>query len=269
MADTYAGFPALRCSYAEPGILEIVLDGPGLNAVSPQMHTDLVAIWRAVETDPETSVVIVRGEGKGFSAGGDFALLGQMMDSYETRTRLMREARDLVYNILDCSKPIISAVHGPCFGAGLAVAVLSDITIAARDALIIDGHTRLGVAAGDHAVMTWPLLIGMEKAKYYLLTNKPLNGEEAERIGLVSLAVDRDDVVATAFDTARAILEMSPSATRWTKRSLNHWYRALGPAFEASLALEFYGFGGPDAAEGLAALREKRPAQFTGATGDE
>jgi len=267
VADTYADFPSLRCSYAEPGILEIVLDGPGLNAVSPQMHRDLVEIWRAVENDPETAVVIVRGEGKGFSAGGDFALLGEMMDNYDTRTRLMREARDLVYNVLDCSKPIISAVHGPCFGAGLAVAVLSDITVAARDALIIDGHTRLGVTAGDHAVMTWPLLIGMEKAKYYLLTNDPLSGEEAERIGLVSKAVAREDVLPTALDTARKILAMSPSATRWTKRNLNHWYRAMGPAFEASLALEFYGFGGPDATEGLGALREKRPANFTGATG--
>lgn len=267
VADTYADFPSLRCSYPEPGILEIVLDGPGLNAVSPRMHRDLVEIWRAVDTDPEAAVVIVRGEGKGFSAGGDFALLGEMMDSYDTRTRLMREARDLVYNILDCSKPIISAIHGPVVGAGLAVAVLSDITIAARDAMILDGHTRLGVAAGDHAVISWPLLIGMEKAKYYLLTNKPLTGQEAERIGLVSLAVEREEVVPTAFETARAILQMSPSATRWTKRSLNHWYRALGPAFEASLALEFYGFGGPDATEGLAALREKRPARFTGATG--
>lgn len=268
MADTYAGFPALRCSYPEPGILEIVLDGPGLNAVSPQMHRDLAEIWRAVEADPEAAVVIVRGEGKGFSAGGDFDLLAEMMNSYDTRTRLMREARDLVYNVIDCSKPIISAVHGPCVGAGLAVAVLCDITIAARDAMILDGHTRLGVAAGDHAVLSWPLLIGMEKAKYYLLTNKPLTGEEAERIGMVSLAVDRDEVVPTAFDTARSILAMSPSATRWTKRSLNHWYRAMGPAFEASLALEFYGFGGPDATEGLAALKEKRPAAFTGATGD-
>lgn len=267
-AKLYEEFPGLRCSYPEAGILEIVLDGPGLNAVSPQMHRDLAEIWRTVDTDPDTQVVIVRGEGKGFSAGGDFALLTEMMDSYDTRTRLMREARDLVYNILDCSKPILSAVHGPCFGAGLAVAVLSDITVAARDALIIDGHTRLGVAAGDHAVMTWPLLIGMEKAKYYLLTNKPLSGEEAERIGLVSLAVDRDQVVPTAFDTAHSILEMSPSATRWTKRSLNHWYRAMGPAFEASLALEFYGFGGPDATEGLTALKEKRPAAFTGATGE-
>jgi enoyl-CoA hydratase len=268
VADTYADFPALRCSYPEAGILEIVLEGPGLNAVSPQMHRDLAAIWRAVETDPEAAVVIVRGEGKGFSAGGDFNLLAEMMNSYETRTRLMSEARDLVYNVIDCSKPIISAIHGPCVGAGLAVAVLCDITIAARDAMILDGHTRLGVAAGDHAVLSWPLLIGMEKAKYYLLTNKPLSGEEAERIGMVSLAVDRDEVVSVAFDTARSILAMSPSATRWTKRSLNHWYRAMGPAFEASLALEFYGFGGPDATEGLAALKEKRRANFTGATGN-
>jgi enoyl-CoA hydratase len=268
VGDTYSDFRALRCSYLEPGLLEIVLDGPGINATSPRMHRELAEVWRAVDADPDAAVAVVRGAGKGFSAGGDLALLGEMAGSYDTRTRLLREARDLVYNILECSKPVVSAVHGPAVGAGLAVAVLSDITIAARDAMILDGHTRVGVAAGDHAVMTWPLLIGMEKAKYYLLTNDPLTGEEAERIGLVSKAVDREDVLPTALDTARKILSMSPSATRWTKRSLNHWYRAMGPAFEASLALEFYGFGGPDASEGIAALQERRSPEFHGATGD-
>ena len=110
------------------------------------------------------------------------------------RARVWREARDLVYNIINCSKPIVSAMHGPAVGAGLVAGLLADISIAAKNARIIDGHTRLGVAAGDHAAIVWPLLCGMAKAKYYLLLCEPVSGEEAERIGLVSLCVEEDQL---------------------------------------------------------------------------
>ncbi len=112
--------------------------------------------------------------------------------------RIMREARDLVLNMVNFDKPVISAIHGAAVGAGLVVALLADISVAGRTAKIIDGHTKLGVAAGDHAAICWPLLVGMAKAKYYLLTCEPLSGEEAERIGLVSICVDDDEVLATA-----------------------------------------------------------------------
>ena len=125
-----------------------------------------------------------------------------LIDDYEVRTRVMREARDLVYNVINCSKPIVSAVHGPAVGAGLAVAMLADVSVVGRTARIIDGHTQIGVAAGDHAAICWPLLCGMAKAKYYLLTCETLTGEEAERIGLVSLCVDDDQVLDTARDVA-------------------------------------------------------------------
>jgi len=213
-------------------------------------------------------VAIIQGAGKGFSAGGSFELLDGMIADYATRTRVMREARDIVYNVLNCSKPIVSAMHGPAVGAGLVVGILADVSVAARTARIIDGHTRLGVAAGDHAAIAWPLLCGMAKAKYYLLTCRPLTGEEAERIGLISLAVDEGEVFDTALEIATELATGAQSAIRWTKQTLNNWYRMLGPAFDASLALEFYGFGGPDAAEGLDALREKRDARFTGPTSE-
>jgi enoyl-CoA hydratase len=258
----YDRHPALGCSYPVPGILEIVLEGPGLNSIDAEMHRDLATIWTTIDEDPAASVVVVRGAGKGFSAGGQYGLLESMMHSYESRTRVMREARQLVYNMVDCSKPVIAAVHGPVIGAGLAVAVLADICIASRSAVILDGHTRLGVAAGDHAVISWPILVGLAKAKYYLLTNDVLTGEEAARIGLVARAVEEADVVATAMTVARRILEQSADATRWTKQTLNHWLRAMAPAFDASLALEFYGFGGPDPVEGLAALRDNRSPGF-------
>lgn len=269
MSDLYADFPGLRLERPEPGILEIVFDGPGLNAVSPRTHRDIADIWPVIDRDPDTEVVLVRGEGKGFSAGGSFDLLSEMIDDYASRTRILREARALVYNIINCSRPIVSAIHGPAVGAGLAVGILADVSVVAKTARILDGHTRLGVAAGDHAVISWPLMAGMAKAKYYLLTNDNLTGAEAERIGLVSLAVDEAELRDTALGVARKLMALSPSAVRWTKYALNNWFRAMGPSFDASLAMEFYGFGGPDPLEGSAAIREKRPPRFTGPTGDE
>jgi enoyl-CoA hydratase len=180
------------------------------------------------------------------------------------RMRVLREARDLVYNVLNCSKPIVSAIIGPAVGAGLVVGLLADVSIAARGARIIDGHTRLGVAAGDHAAIVWPLLCGMAKAKYHLLTCEPLSGEEAERIGLVSLCVPDEELHTRALAVAQQLAAGSQSAIRWTKYSLNNWLRLAGPTFDTSLALELLGFAGPDVREGLSAFREKRSPHFIG-----
>jgi enoyl-CoA hydratase len=270
MPISYDEFPSLRCEPGDKpgqeGVLTLVLDAPGLNSVGPQMHGDLADIWPVIDRDPAVRVVLVRGEGKAFSSGGSFDLLEETIGDYEARIRIMREARDLVLNMVNFDKPVVSAIRGPAVGAGLVVALLADISVAGRTAKIIDGHTKLGVAAGDHAAICWPLLVGMAKAKYYLLTCEPLSGEEAERIGLVSTCVDDDDVLATATRLAEDLAQGAQNAIRWTKHSLNYWYRMFGPTFETSLGLEFLGFGGPDVREGLTAHREKRPARFTGET---
>jgi enoyl-CoA hydratase len=268
MTSLYDRFPTLRFERPEDGILHIILDGPGLNSVSPQGHLDLADVWTVVDRDPQTRVAVISGAGKGFSSGGSFELLDQITGDYATRTKIMREARDLVMNVINCSKPIVSAMHGPAVGAGLVAGILADVSVVGRTAKIIDGHTRLGVAAGDHAAICWPLLCGMAKAKYYLLTCDALTGEEAERIGLVSICVDDDKVLDRAMEVARNLANGAQSAIRWTKHSLNHWYRQFGPAFDASLALEFYGFGGPDVLEGIASHREKRAPHFTGPTSE-
>ncbi len=269
MIERYAtAFPSLTFEQPADGVLRIVLEGPGLNAVDEGKHRDLADIWLTIDRDPEVRVALVQGAGRAFSAGGSFDMLRQLTSDYAVRTRVLREARDIVLNVINCSKPVVSAIHGPAVGAGLVVALLADVSVAARSARIIDGHTRLGVAAGDHAAICWPLLCGMAKAKYHLLTCRPLSGEEAERIGLVSLCVDDDRVHDEALTIARELADGAQSAIRWTKHTLNHAYRMLGPAFDASLAYEFYGFGGPDAAEGLASHTEKRPPRFTGPTSE-
>ena len=164
--------------------------------------------------------------------------------------------------MIDCPKPIVSAITGPAVGAGLAVGLLADVSIATPQARIIDGHTRLGVAAGDHAAIVWPLLCGMAKAKYHLLLCEPLDGDEAERIGLVSLCVPEDELEERALEIARRLAAGSQPAIRYTKLALNNWLRLAGAAFDASLALEFFDMSGPDVHEGVAALREKRPPEF-------
>jgi enoyl-CoA hydratase/carnithine racemase len=269
MTDRYAAFPSLRFERPEPGILEVVLDAPGLNAVDERMHRDLADVWLAIDRDPDVRVALLCGAGKAFSAGGSFELIDGMIADYALRTRVLREARDIVRGVIDCSKPIVSAIHGAAVGAGLVCALLADVSIATKSARIIDGHTRLGVAAGDHAAICWPLLCGMAKAKYYLLTCETLSGAEAERIGLVSLVVDDEaQLRAKSLEVARQLAGGAQSAIRWTKHTLNHWYRAMGPAFDASLALEFYGMSGPDVVEGVASHREKRAPRFSGPTSE-
>ena len=261
----YAEYKSLAFERPQPGILEIVMGREGKLAVADaQMHRELAEIWRDVDTDPDTAVAIIRGVGKGFSGGGSLDLVEEMTLDFDTRARVWREARDLVYNLINCSKIVISAMHGPAVGAGLVTGLLADISIAARNARIIDGHTRLGVAAGDHAAIVWPLLCGMAKAKYYLLLCEEMSGEEAERIGLVSMCVDEEQLVAKAREVAQRLLRGSQSAIRWTKYSLNNWLRMAGPTFDTSLALEMLGFSGPDVREGVASHREKRAPKFSG-----
>jgi enoyl-CoA hydratase/carnithine racemase len=264
VTDRYAEFKSLKFERVEDGILRVVISGPGLNAVGHEGHRDLAYVWNEIDRDPETRVAIVTGEGKAFSSGGDLNLITDMADDFGVRIRVMREARDLVYNVINCSKIIVSAMRGPAVGAGLVVGLLADISIASRNARIIDGHTRLGVAAGDHAAIVWPLLCGMAKAKYYLLTCEEMSGEEAERLGMISLCVDDSSLDEKALEVARKMAAGSQSALRWTKQSLNNWLRVAGPLFDASVGLEFLGFGGPDVREGVAGIKEKRRPSFTG-----
>jgi enoyl-CoA hydratase len=253
----------LKLERPKPRLLEIILSQPGkLNAVTVEGHRELAEIWRDVDRDPSIDVVLLRGEGGVFSAGGDMRLVESIHSDWNTRMRTWKEAGDIVYNVINCQKPTVAAIEGVAVGAGLAAAMMTDITVAGRRARIIDGHTKLGVAAGDHSAIIWPLLVGMAKAKYYLMLCETLQGEEAERLGLVSLCVDDDKVVETARGVCDKLLAGAQVATRFTKHALNNWLRMAGPAFDASLALEFMGFGGPELAEGHKAIVEKRKPNF-------
>ena len=263
MLARYAKYQALDLDAPAPRILRITFNKPDtLNALDEDGHRELSYIWRDLDEDPDVSVVILTGRGRAFSAGGDFGMIEHMIDDHKARARAWKEARDLVYNIINCSKPIVSAINGVAVGAGLVAGLLADISIAGKSARIVDGHTRLGVAAGDSAVINWPLLCGMAKAKYHLLLCEPMNGEEAERIGMVSLCVEDDELQARALNIAERLRDGAPAATRWTKYALNNWYRMAGPSFDASTALEMLGFATPEAVEGVRSHREKRKPSF-------
>ena len=263
MTDRYGDYDRLKIDIPAPRVLRLTMNRPDkLNATDQRMHRELTQIWRDVDADPNVSAVILTGAGRAFSAGGDFDMVKRIAADFDTRARVWQEAKDLVYNVINCGKPIVSAMRGPAVGAGLVAGLLADISIASRTAKIIDGHTRLGVAAGDHSAIVWPLLCGMAKAKYYLLLCDAVSGEEAERIGLVSLVVDDEELDAKAVEIAVRLAAGAPTAVRWTKYALNNWYRLAGPTFDTSLALEFLGFTGPDVHEGVAAHLDKRPPEF-------
>ena len=259
----YDNYQRLAFDRPAPRVLRITFNRPErYNALDAVGHKEITYVWREVDEDPDVDAVILTGAGRAFSAGGDFDMIDETIEDFDVRARTWKEARDLVYNIINCGKPIISAINGPAVGAGLVAGLMADISIVARSVSLTDGHTRLGVAAGDHAAIIWPLLCGMAKSKYYLLTCDRLSGEEAERIGLVSLCVDDDELQEKALEVADKLAGGAQSAIRWTKYSLNNWLRMAGPTFDTSTALEMLGFTSPDAKEGVRALREKRDPNF-------
>ena len=265
MSDRYAAYKRLRFDRPAEGVLRVTMINPDnrMNAADERMHSELSEVWRDIDKDTETGAVILRGSEQAFSAGAEFSVIEKIVADKSYRLQMWKEARDIVYNVINCSKPTIAAMNGPAVGAGLAAGMVCDITIAAKSARIIDGHTRLGVAAGDHSVIIWPLLVGMAKAKYYLLTCEPLTGEEAERIGLISLCVPDDQLDARSIEVAAKLAKGARTAISFTKYALNNWLRAAGPIFDASLGMEFLGFSGHELPEGTAALREKRKPNFS------
>ena len=262
----FEDYEQLSFERRDNGVLLITIDRPEkYNAADEQMHTELAQVWNDVDRDDQTRVAVITGAGKAFSAGGDLAMVERMAGNYDHVTHMLKEMSELVYNIINCEKPVVSAINGVAVGAGTVAALLADIAIAAEDAKIGDGHVKLGVAAGDHAAIIWPLLAGMAKARYYLLTGEMVTGAEAERLGMVAKALPREQVLDEALRVADTLATGSQQAIRLTKRSLNNWLRSAGPTFDQSAAYEMLTFLGPDVVEGYTAIREKRAPNFPSA----
>ncbi|MBV1876749.1 MAG: enoyl-CoA hydratase/isomerase family protein [Pseudomonadales bacterium] len=263
----------LLFDHNENGVLVVTINRPDvMNATNARLHYELTQVWDTIDRDDRTNVVVVTGAGRAFSAGGDLEWVATMVGNPEGVAIAQREAGDIVYNLLKLDKPVISAINGVAVGAGLAIALMADISVMSETAKITDGHVKLGVGAGDHAAIIWPILCGMAKAKYYLMTAEFIDGITAERIGLVSLCKPVDEVLDTAMEIANKLAAGSQPAIRGTKQTLNGWMQQAAPIFEASLRMEMLCFLGDDAKEGIASVREKRtpnfPSSLVGANDD-
>jgi enoyl-CoA hydratase len=259
----YERYQRLKFDRPHPRVLRVTLCNGQMNSADVIMHAELSQIWHDIDADPSVGAAVVTGAGRTFSAGGDFTLIDELATNFDARVRGWKEARDIVYGIINCSKPIVSAMRGVAVGAGLVCGLLADISIATPDCRIIDGHTRLGVAAGDHAAIIWPLLCGIAKSKLYLLLCDPVDGATAEKIGLISMLAEEAELDARAVAIAVRLATGAQTAIRFTKYALNNWLRQAGPLFDASLALEFLGMSGPDLQEGLQSLKQKRSPAFS------
>jgi len=259
----YQDYQHILFEKRDPHILWLTFNRPELlNAADARLHGEMMEVWKTIECDPDVHVVVVTGAGRAFSAGGDLQMVADAYQDFDEIVRILDEARDLVYNMVNFSKPVVSAINGPAVGAGLVVALLADVSIAAESARLADGHVRMGVAAGDHSAILWPLLCGMAKAKYYLMTADFISGQEAERIGLVSLCVPDAELLDKAAAVARQLATGPRHAIRFTKRALNQWLLQAGPIFDHSLALEMMGFFSKDLIAGVEGLRQKKRPSF-------
>src|SRR3569832_1159573 len=230
-AQRYSAYQRLQFDMPAPRVIRVTMNNGKMNTADAVMHRELADVWRDVDADPVVNAVIITGAGKYFAAGGDFSFVQAQIESFEARAHGWREARDLVYYCINCSKPVFCAMRGVAVGAGLVCGILADVSLATKDCRILDGHTRLGVAAGDHAAMIWPLLCGMAIVKYYLMTCDPLLGAEAERIGLITEALDDEALDQRAIEIARRLSNGAQAAIKWTLFALFFWLRQAGFSF--------------------------------------
>ncbi|HEY8766748.1 MAG TPA: enoyl-CoA hydratase-related protein [Dehalococcoidia bacterium] len=236
-----------------------------LNAVSYEMHHELERVFRDLNSDPRVDVIVVTGAGKAFSAGGDFNFMKDLHTDLEKRYEIFLGAWEVVDALIELKKPIVSAVNGAATGLGLTVALLCDIVYAGQSARMGDPHVRAGIVAGDGGCLIWPLLVGINRAKEYLLTGDLMDAETAEKIGLVNRVFPDDELMNAAMSLAKRLAEGPTQAIRWTKMSLNQWLRqAHVTSFAMSLALEQFAFATNDQLEAVSAFMEKRRPKFTG-----
>ncbi|MCP3731256.1 enoyl-CoA hydratase/isomerase family protein [Sphingomonas sp. MG17] len=260
----YSSFQHLLFDRPAAGVLRVTINNADkMNAIGGDLGREIIAVWDVIDRDPDTRAAIVTGAGRAFSAGGSIDdMPSGRRDALDVFCKGFDDARALIAAIIGMRKPLVSAINGAAVGAGLAVALLADIPIASKTAKLFDGHLRLGVTPGDHAAMIWPLLCGLAKAKYYLLTNEVLTGEEAERINLVALAVDHDALQDKAVDVAARLAATAPNAMRMSKYVLNHFLRENQTVLDLSLAFEMVNFGSDESNEAIRAMQARETPDF-------
>lgn len=254
----YEEFSYVNVAINDDGLAVLRLNRPDkMNACTVEEHSELPRLLRRLQSDPAVRVAIVTGAGKAFSVGGDYELLERANTNQDSEIdRIVADGRELILAHIDLEKPIIAAVNGYAMGAGAALALLCDVIVADRSALIADGHVRAAIAAGDGGALIWPLTVGLAKAKWYLMTGDWITATEAERCGLITEVVDDGEALNRAHEIAERFLHGPQTAVRYTKRALNQWLR-LGfmTSFDLSLHLEALTMLSDDARRAVQQLR--------------
>jgi enoyl-CoA hydratase len=247
-------------------VLTAVIDNPrsGLNTVDGQLHEDLTALFRMLKREDQARVAILTGSNGAFSAGGDFKWFPTLRDTAKL-DHLRRDAKQLIWDLVDIEIPIIAAINGPAVGLGASIALLCDVIFMADDAIISDPHVRVGLVAGDGGTAIWPLLVGPARAKEYLMTGDPLTAGEAERIGLINRVFPSDRLLSETTAFANRIASGAPLAIRFTKMAVNKLIKdALNVAFDSAGGWELVTFLSDDHQEALQAISERRHPHFRG-----
>jgi len=247
-------------------VVEAVIAHPDqeLNAVDGRLHRDFTRLFADLRGETEARAVLLTGDGPAFSAGGDLGWFPELR-SPERLADLRRDARSMIWDLLDVEIPVVCAINGPAVGLGASLALLCDVILMADTATIADPHVRVGLVAGDGGTAIWPLAVGPARAKQYLLTGDPVLAVEAERIGLVNAVVPATELLAEARAWTDRLAAGAPLALRYTKAAVNRLVKdALASSFETAAALELTTFLSEDHAEAVRAWEEKRPPEFRG-----
>jgi enoyl-CoA hydratase len=270
----YARYTGLGLALRE-GIMTVTLSNPGRkNAITAVQGDELVTIWEDLWDDAAVRVIILTGEGGDFCSGADVSrLVGKAEAANAVPSELQvkpvnptfRKARKHVYGILECEKPVIAKVRGVAYGLGVNLALACDMVFAAPGARFCDSHVKMGLVAGDGGVLLWPLLVGMHRAKEYLMTGEPVFAEKAADIGLINGCIADDHLDAHVQAFAEKLRDLPPHAVNYTKAALNVAMRQMtGAAFEMSLGYEIYTMKTNDFREASSAMMAKRKGEFRG-----
>jgi enoyl-CoA hydratase len=262
----YSRYQTLLIEKDADGVALVTLNRPEKrNAVNNQMHQELEDIFVDLSNDDEVRAIVLTGAGTAFCAGGDV----EGMKTGEFRPTgpavPFRQVRRLILNLLEVEQPIVAAVNGDGAGLGATIPLFCDIIVMAETARLADTHVRMGLVAGDGGVIIWPWLVGMARAKEYLLTGQWIDGKEAERIGLVNYAVPSEQVLPRAIEIARRLAQGAPLAIRWTKFAVNKVLREhVNLALDSSMFLEAATMSSEDLEEAARGFFEKRKPLFKG-----
>lgn len=261
-------YQALQLQLDE-GVLTVTLaNAAKRNALTPEMSAELTLVWEDLWRDPQVKVVVLTGEGGDFCSGFDVGKLHERATGERPAAPVnatTRTAKKHLYGILECEKPVLAKVRGVAYGIGVTMALACDMVFAAPGARFCDPHVKAGMVAGDGGVMLWPLLVGMHRAKEFLMTGEPVDAQAAASMGLINHCVPDEELDARVTAMAHKLRDLPPHAVAYTKSSLNQAMKQMGgAAFETSLAYELYTMGTEDFKEATAAFVQKRPPRYHG-----